>query len=92
MDKNLSKKRFVKALKEKEFELAPIDKATAERIKKAVDATNTNATSVIHEAMRLLEKSLGREVTFTRPGSRWDLTVKKFIKYKIVDTYEPEKE
>lgn len=82
-------KRLVKQLKDNNIGLAPIDQDTADTIQKLADATGANAISLIHEAVKLLEKSLGRQLIVRKPGSKWDMKINKFIQFKTITEFEP---
>lgn len=82
-------KRLVKQLKDNNIGLAPIDQETAEIIQKLAAATGANAISLIHEAVKLLEKSMGRQLIVRKPGSKWDMKINKFTQFKTITDFEP---
>lgn len=82
-------RKLVKQLKENKIGLAPIDQETVEIIEKLASATGANAISIIHEAVKLLEKSLGRQLIVRKPGSKWDMKINKFIQFKTITDFEP---
>jgi hypothetical protein len=56
------KKRILEILKQKDYKLIAIDKATAARIEEASIALNTTQEDVLRSALELLNQSLGKEV------------------------------
>lgn len=56
------KKRIQEILREKNYKLIAIDKATAEQIEEASKTLNTTTEDVIRSALELLNQSLGKEV------------------------------
>jgi hypothetical protein len=56
------KKRILEILKQKDYKLIAIDKATADQIEEASKALNTTPEDVVRSALELLNQSLGKEV------------------------------
>ncbi len=77
-------RQLAKKLKEKEIELAPVDKHTAKRIKKISKATGQSPWAIISAAIQVLEKSLGRTVVVKSEDSSINLQINHFKKYKEV--------
>lgn len=83
-------KKIVEKLEEKDLELLPVDQETVELIKKATESTHANPRSVVHEAMKVFEKCLGREVIVKEENSNWELVIKKYKSYKPISKLEPD--
>ncbi len=83
-------KQLVKAIKNREVELAAIDKKTATRIQKIAESTGADASSIINASVQLLEKSLGREVVVKDSKSPWNLIINHFKKYNRISQIEPD--
>jgi hypothetical protein len=56
------KKRILEILKQKDYKLIAIDKATADQIEEASKSLNTTPEDVVRAALELLNQSLGKEV------------------------------
>ncbi|MDQ6985496.1 MAG: hypothetical protein Q9M91_04810 [Candidatus Dojkabacteria bacterium] len=84
--------KLLKKLEKRDIELAPIDKETADKIKDIVRLTDSNAMTVINEAVKILEKALGRELILRKPDSKWDIKINKYTKFKTISDVEPNKE
>lgn len=78
-------KKLAKKLKEKEIELAPVDKETAQRIRKiSKHLDGANSLSIVHAAIQLFEKAIGKTVTMTEDGSQFSMTIEKYSKYQVI--------
>jgi hypothetical protein len=56
------KKRILEILKQKDYKLIAIDKATAEQIDVASKTLDTTPEDVVRSALELLNQSIGKEV------------------------------
>ena len=79
--------KLIQKLKEKDLELSPVDKQTSERIKKISKALDgANSLTIVHLAIELLEKSLGKIVKLHKNGRSYDITINTYSKYPELET------
>lgn len=83
-------KRLSQRKQKENLKFAPIDAESEKIIHRISKSTGVNAMSIIHEALQVFEKSLGRQVIIRKPNSKWDLTINKYKDYQSIFNFEPD--